>query len=90
MEDENAFLRHNLTRIAERRDEYMADADRSATAITQLQSKIMTLLGRMGVEKPHQPIQENDNFLNNTPFVVVLIDGSKSMVSLLPYCLGVD
>lgn len=74
------MLRHDLTRTAETRDEYMADADRSASEITQLQSEIMTLLGKMGVEKPAQPIQENDIFLSNTPFVVVLIDGSMSMV----------
>lgn len=74
-----------MTRVAETRDEYMADADRSATQITQLQSEIMTLLGKMGVERPQQPIQESDVFLNNTPFVVVLIDGSKSMVRHAPH-----
>lgn len=58
----------------------MADADHGAAEISQLRGEIMTLLAKMSIEKPQRPIQENEVFLHNVPFVVVLIDGSASMV----------
>lgn len=74
------MLRQDLARTVETRDVYMADADRGATEIAQLQSEIMVLLAKMSVEKPQRPVKENEVFLNNIPFVVVLMDGNKSMV----------
>lgn len=78
------MLRLDLNRAIGYRDEYMADANRDAAEITQLQADIMTLLGKMRMEKPQRPIKEDELFLNNTPFVVVLIAGTESMVGLLP------
>lgn len=74
------MLRLDLAKTVERRNEYMADADNGVVEISQLRGEIMTLLTKMSIEKPQRPVQENEVFLSDTPFVVVLLDGSASMV----------
>lgn len=82
LEEENALLRLDLAKTIATRNEYIVDADHGTTEISELRGEIMTLLAKMGIEKPQRPIQENEVFLDNTPFVIVLIDGSASMVRL--------
>lgn len=74
------MLRIDLNKTIDTRNELMMDASHGAEEISQLRNEIMTLLAKMSIEKPQRPIQENEVFLNNIPFVVVLIDGSASMV----------
>ncbi|KAK5937151.1 hypothetical protein PMZ80_010692 [Knufia obscura] len=79
LELENGTLRRDLKKTTIFCDDYMADVNRGAAVIANLQSEIMDLLGRVS-DYPQRPQHEHDPGYDSTPFVVVLIEGEENML----------
>jgi len=79
LELENEALKRNLSGTATFCDDYVADVNRGAAVIANLQSDIMTLLSNVP-EYPQRPQDQHDSACDSTPFVVVLINGHENML----------
>jgi len=80
LELENEVLKRDLSETNSVCDDHVADVGQEAATIHSLQSDIMALLSRIS-ECPQRQQDEHGSACDNAPFVVVLIDGSESMLT---------